>query len=331
MSGSRALLGAALVACLSGWPTAAPGAPREVSRADLVAAEARATEAKAFFRAGLHQQAARGFMQAYALSGEPALMFNAARSYEEAGQPREAAALFEQYLKLSELPADGRADAEARITALRKKLAAMDKQRAPAASAKAADASKAVDAGIQPDARKEADAGKPPDARREPDARKEADTGDPTKRPSPTRDVRSAAPPATATADDEAPLGGRALTWTLVGTGGALELVSLLLWADARAKVDAANGMSFATFGAPGAYADKIDAAKQQRTNAIIVAAVGAPLLAWGAYRLASAPAQPPRGATARASGGLTSTVLAPTVMATASGTAPGLVLGGRW
>ncbi len=91
-------------------------------------AEALATEAKVFFKAKLHEKAALRFMEAYAISRRPSLMFNAARAYEEAGALREAHALFVEYRKLPDVNDAGRQDADARIARLEADMRATDER-----------------------------------------------------------------------------------------------------------------------------------------------------------------------------------------------------------
>lgn len=119
--GRVALLCAAWLLAVTPSVHAAAAAP---AAAELAAAEAKATEAKAFFQAKLYPQAAERFMQAYALSKRPALVYNAARAYEEAGKRSEAIALFKLYEGLPDAAAEGRQEARQRREALERALAA---------------------------------------------------------------------------------------------------------------------------------------------------------------------------------------------------------------
>ncbi len=83
--------------------------------ADLRKAEAAATEAKVFFKAGLFDKASGKFMEAYAISKRPSLMYNAARAYEEGLNFREAVALLKHYRDLPDVGIDGKRDADERI------------------------------------------------------------------------------------------------------------------------------------------------------------------------------------------------------------------------
>mgnify|MGYP002630559367 CR=1 FL=1 len=91
---------------------AAPTAT-EVSRA-----EARATEARAYFHSGLFKEAAAAFMDAYAIIKQPKLLYAAATSREKAGQHRRAYALYSMYLELPDIPDDNRAFAEKKVLKL---------------------------------------------------------------------------------------------------------------------------------------------------------------------------------------------------------------------
>lgn len=93
-------------ACPTAVHAAKPNAQQE--------AEELASRAKAEFKAGQFEQAAKDFMAAYGRSKNAALVFNAARSYEEAGKHSDAAVLFRLYLSISD-DADGMRDAQARL------------------------------------------------------------------------------------------------------------------------------------------------------------------------------------------------------------------------
>ncbi|MEY3012985.1 MAG: hypothetical protein RIT45_1720 [Pseudomonadota bacterium] len=104
-----------------------PSAPRVAVAAPdpaaIAAAEAKATEAKAFFKAGLFPRAAERFMEAYALSKRPALVYNAARAYEEGQLRAEAIALFKLYEGLKDASGEGRKEARERRERLESELA----------------------------------------------------------------------------------------------------------------------------------------------------------------------------------------------------------------
>jgi tetratricopeptide (TPR) repeat protein len=97
-------------------PTTARAQPQAVAE-DRAGAERLAAEAKEAFKAGQFDAAAKLFMQAYAKSHTPALLYNAARAHEEAGHKRDAITLFKLYITLTD-EADGILDARQRIQRL---------------------------------------------------------------------------------------------------------------------------------------------------------------------------------------------------------------------
>ncbi len=96
----------------------AQAAPRPGPTSPEVAeAEGLAAVAKERFRSKDFETAAKLFMQAYALVHEPALVYNAARAYEEAGRPGDATGLFKLYISLTD-DAQGAAEARERVRRL---------------------------------------------------------------------------------------------------------------------------------------------------------------------------------------------------------------------
>jgi tetratricopeptide (TPR) repeat protein len=115
-----------------------PAHATEASAADLKKAEALATEGKVYFRSKLFSKSADKFMQAFGVSKRPALVYNAARAYEEAGKFEEAMAMFEHYQTIASGDAKGKAAAAERVASIRARVAkqaAIDAQK----KAKAAD------------------------------------------------------------------------------------------------------------------------------------------------------------------------------------------------
>lgn len=100
---------------ISGFHVQSSCAADVVDPAELRKAEAAATEAKVFFKAGLFDKASDKFMEAFAISKRPSLMFNAARAYEENGNLPQAVALLKHYRDLPDVGADGRQEADTRI------------------------------------------------------------------------------------------------------------------------------------------------------------------------------------------------------------------------
>lgn len=87
-------------------------------------AEAMATEAKALFQNKVYVDAARLFLEAFAISKRATLVYNAARAYEEAGRLKRAESLFMLYRSLPDADAAGRSDAEAHLQEVRRRIAA---------------------------------------------------------------------------------------------------------------------------------------------------------------------------------------------------------------
>lgn len=125
-----ALRRALAIVCLLGlcaapaWAAAASGAEHEKE------ALALAAQARNHYRDKDFATAADLYMQAYAHTPEPTLLFNAARSYEEASKLREALPLFHLYLSLNQGTdpdaVAGRADAQSHVAEIQNKLKAQD-------------------------------------------------------------------------------------------------------------------------------------------------------------------------------------------------------------
>lgn len=121
------VLGPITAAIIAVWPAwipqaqAAPKASKAVQTA-TEAAEELALQARARFQAKDFVEAAKLFMQAYGKDPKPALVFNAARAYEEAGMYGDAAGLFRLFVSISQ-DADGVAKAKERLAALEAKTA----------------------------------------------------------------------------------------------------------------------------------------------------------------------------------------------------------------
>jgi len=112
----------------SSFAPQAAAAPRADAAVD---AEVLARTATELFRLKQFERAAQLFMQAYAKSHKPALVFNAARAYQEDGKFGDAAGLFRLYLTIS-TDAEGIADAKARLQECESKAAAPVAAPAPA-------------------------------------------------------------------------------------------------------------------------------------------------------------------------------------------------------
>lgn len=98
-------------------PATVHAAPKSRPADAQPAAEQYAARAVERFKAKDFDAAAKLFMQAYAHDAKAALVFNAARAYEEAGKTGDAASLFRLYITISQ-DADGIVDARTRLKAL---------------------------------------------------------------------------------------------------------------------------------------------------------------------------------------------------------------------
>ena len=96
--------------------------PAWAAGGEIKQAEAKALEAKAYFKRGLYVEAAEIFMQAYAIAHAPDAVYNAARAYEEAKEFKRAVALFEMYLSVPGVSENGKRDARAHIDGLNQHL-----------------------------------------------------------------------------------------------------------------------------------------------------------------------------------------------------------------
>ena len=117
----------------------------EASDEDLRKAEALATEGKVYFRSKLFSKSADKFMQAFGLSKRPALVYNAARAYEEAGQFSEAMAMFEHYRTIKGVDAKGKVAAAEKVKSIRVRIA--EKAKKAAAEAAASESNKLTSGG----------------------------------------------------------------------------------------------------------------------------------------------------------------------------------------
>lgn len=100
-------------------PVAAAPTPHQ-----LRSAEALATEAKALFRNKVYADAARLFMQAYAVIKRATLVYNAARARQENAEHRRAESLFLMYLELPDATIQGKIEAKQHLVTVRSRLAA---------------------------------------------------------------------------------------------------------------------------------------------------------------------------------------------------------------
>ena len=279
-----------------------------VSAADRARAEATALEAKFKFKAEDYEGAARLFLQAFTVSRSPALLYNAARAFEEARKLKQARAAFEQYLDLRGVTGAGRRDARAKITALTKqiddaKLKAAAQRQAQMNKVRAADGAKTVET---------ARAAKPPTPQ-----------GATPASPMPVNEVVTRAPKAADAKSDT-------LTWSLMGGGGAAALLGMLIMGSGAAAQSKANNST--DWGAENAKANYLAASKSAGSTwggGFLLMSAGLGVATWGVIRWRAAARATAQGSPRRPN---ELTVVPSLLRDHHSGdTAPGLVLGGRF
>jgi tetratricopeptide (TPR) repeat protein len=106
-----------VLAPITAWAQAPEAAPVTNASPQQVAAKALYQQGVAFFRAGKFEAAAGLFKAAYEQDQSPTLLYNLARTYEEMGEPAQAAAHFQNYVELYPEAAD-RSDVERRLASL---------------------------------------------------------------------------------------------------------------------------------------------------------------------------------------------------------------------
>ncbi len=255
-----------LAACLHAVPRLAEAAP---SSSDLKVAQAKAVEAKAYYGRALYKEAADTFMEAYALSQAPDMMYNAARAYEMGKLLERARALYETYLGLPGVSDDGKKEAKARIAAIVAQL----------------------DAKVEP-ARTEPPK---PEPAKPASAKPEPPTPEPV-RPTPAKpeSAKVAAPTqATPTTAVGEPLPSSNAHWWWAGGAGLALLLSLGMYNNGVAKADAANAMDFSKPDAVKNYNEAFDQAEADRSAAVFMLAVGLGLGGWAAHKWMTRPGQP--------------------------------------
>lgn len=281
-----------LAACLQAAPRSAWAAP---SSSDLKVAQAKAVEAKAYYGRGLYKEAADTFMEAYALSQAPDMMYNAARAYEMGKLPERARALYETYLGLTGVSDDGKKEAKARIAAI---AAQLDAKVAPPQP----EPPKAEP--VRPDPPRPAPALPVPVEPAKPVSVKV----DPPRNATPTAAAVDAEPASHA-------------HWWWAGGAGLALLISLGMYNNGVAKAEAANAMDFGQPDAVTHYNKAFDQAETDRAGAVLMLAVGLGLGGWAAHKWMSRSEKPRKAARLW---------IAPAVSDLAS-PAGGLVVGGAW
>ena len=250
-----------------------------LTKEEIAKAEATALDAKFKFKAGKFEAAAPLFLQAFTLSRKPALLYNAARAYEEAGRPLEAKVAFEQYLGLPHVTAAGRKDAKQRIAALTAKVAG-EKQRQMQATKNAAAAKAKAEAEAEAEAKRAA-------------AKKEASDQKDALEQVLKRDAVVATPtPAKAPI---APSRNRYVTYGVSAGAGLMLLIAVGGQLQAVQVMSDANGMNFSVDNKfieterqtkKAQYSAKVADAQNRQGSAILSAVIGLGLGGWAAYRL---------------------------------------------
>src|SRR5690349_9741989 len=116
-------LGLSLCICLCAVAVLAVGAVAEAQPApDRAGAAAHFAQAEAAFARGDFVAAGQSFDAAYAADPNPISLFNAARSWERAGEPVRAANLYRRFLADAASDTPNRDRATASLAELRKKL-----------------------------------------------------------------------------------------------------------------------------------------------------------------------------------------------------------------
>lgn len=244
-------------------------------------------------------------MEAYSLVKRPALLFNAARAYEEAGLYAKAVALFKAYQGLADAPADGKADAAARI----QRLEAVIAERKAAEEAKAAEAQRQAQAD---EARKQAQ-------QREAEAARQAQQDQQAKQAQQAQQARDAQRAQQVRDAQEAERraqqqGGRApslvkpaapaeapLPWVAIASTSVAAVGGAVLYGLALAEQAAADDLEphLKTQADKQTYLDHAANYDKFRYSAIGVGIVAAGLGAWAGYELYQRSASPAKASAA--------------------------------
>ena len=254
----KARLLAIFLVVAGGFAALPAGAAEGPDPADTRRAEAAATEAKVFFKAGLFDKASAKFMEAFAISKRPSLMYNAARAYEEGQNLREAVALFKHYRDLSEVGVDGRRDADERIARMEEVL----RQQAAIEDARRADALRLER------------------ARQDEAAQLHAERERQQRAALEREKAAQLAQDATPSAPGVAP---RRVSWAIVATGLGVIAIAGAAYAAALYEADSARKTTIASDADVTGYLGHADEAKTFRAVALGAGVVGAGLAAWAA------------------------------------------------
>lgn len=242
-------------------------------------AEAKALEAKAYYARGLFKEAAETFMEAFALSKAPDMMYNAARAYEAAKILERARALYETYLTLPGVSDDGKQQARQRIADISLTLDAKPQATPPQPPTQSAPASPApvapAPAAPAPVAPAPAALPAPPTAVAQP------------------RTVTGALP--------AEPTASTTAHWWWAGGSAFTLLVSFSMFNGAVADANAANAMDFSQADAEKTYNAAFDKAQSGHSAAVFTAVVGTAMGAWAVYKWLQLPKSTAKAAAAAA------------------------------
>lgn len=283
----------ALVACAALGLAAAPA--RAADPASVRRAEAIATEAKFLFKQKAYEEAAARFFEAYTLVNKPALLFNAARAYEEAGNIDRAAALFRAYIELDGVGADGKAEASKRLAPLEKVLAERKAAESALASKAAAEQEAAQRAEAQRQAAVEAERRKAADARLEAErqaARAAGERANAERRAAEDAAARANTPGGSGVGASGVGASGsaveRKLPWLQIGVTGGAALTSGILYGLALSEADSARALEgkVTTDAQKVTYLDRASRARTFQAGAIITGIATAAAAGWLAYEL---------------------------------------------
>lgn len=230
-------------------------------------------QAVILFKLKEFEKAAQFFMRAYGKSRKPALVFNAARAYEEAGKRGDAAALFRLYVSISDDP-DGMVDARTHLKAL--EAAGIAPVQAPTVPTSAPSPPVEPEPAPQPEPPRETSAPKPQPA--EPSS---GPTVPPLVVPQAAVAV-SAAPIAAVTGERTG--ASRTRAWVAGGSAVVAMVAGGLLMRAGRQDAEAANAMSVGGEADILRYDSQFDSGQRQWSAGVgltVVAAAAVGLAAW--------------------------------------------------
>lgn len=271
----------------------------QTSAADRRRAEAIAAEAKLLFKQKTYDEAARLFFEAYTIVNSAALLFNAARAYEEAGNVDRAVALFQAYLERADAPGDGKADARRRLEPLLAKKAEQEAARRAEDDRQRQERERAAKAEAERERALQAERDKAAAARLEADraaTRAAQERAASERRAADQAARRGDGARGDGTVTKPAPA-ARSATWKWVaggGSAGALVL-ALVLQGAALGEADDARAMEgqLHSEADKATYLEHAGAARNLQTGAVVSGVVAAGCAGWLAWQLFGAEEAP--------------------------------------